>query len=234
MCPRCGYYVGPQEWFFSFDHICPVASQGKKIEGALRLWRWWPILTPLEWCSWHSTNSPRLASTSAGYTWTKDAQRAHRVPRLGDHRSGFHGFSSFGAAVEMMMALGHNADGCWNAALGTFLGWGRTVRHRTGYRTEYAQPEAVLDFDSLLELHLAHHRAMDVSPSTETFERRMPRLLAEVVSNYGLQTIKAPPLFTWMRPDDPVVPFDELSIRVPDSVLHQELEGLRDGNTGDV
>ena len=112
-----------------------------KYAGAIRLFRKWGVgfnqqqaeagASPLD--------GYYLRSMSAGYTWQPWAQEAHQHPCSGDGTHiGFHGF------FNLVDAMSYGAFSFGGEIMGTFLSWGKMVRHDLGMRTEWAQPEYLI------------------------------------------------------------------------------------------
>lgn len=84
---------------------------------------------------WQLSNDNKLQSLASQYTWSSGVLVAHDSPTLNNHGAGFFGFYKWPYAESQLQ--GH--------IMGTYLGWGRSVRGEHGFRTQYAKLEALRD-----------------------------------------------------------------------------------------
>lgn len=222
----CSY----KDCVYSYQRRLAPQVQGKQQPGAVRLWRFWTV---------PRRHNPRLASTATTYLWTPAAQQAHLLPSRGDYGArGFHGFKT----VEAAFKSANNFYGGYPLVFGSFLAWGRVVEHSLGFRTEWAQPESIVygqvkrlrepsinphgDYSTYITntqpipyISTDHYTYNTYGISADNYTATQP-----LVDYYDLTMLKsledAKELGKQL-----VVPFDELSIRHDDDVLHRELYG---------
>ena len=143
------YQIPLSNIHYDLMDILPEVPKPEGKHGALRLWRCWNVAPPYSWDAYFRqpawVTHTRLYSTATPYEWKWNYGTSHVPPSRTIEHAGFHGFYD-----PSYVTQNFKSDAKQTCIIGAFLGWGRTVKHSLGARTNFAQIDCIIDTSSTL------------------------------------------------------------------------------------